>query len=224
MLQLVTVDFDGTLFQGDSFKLMFQAGTKKFSIRGWSTVLSGSISALYLRATNGKDAFRSKFFKSFAETFKGKTKEELNNFFQLLIEMGKDQINQQLVDQILYHQKSGHQVIILSGALQPFLDALTRRLRLDVITIGTELKYDENGICTGETSHLLNGDLKVKAVTDWLKNEQIHLDEVEMWAYADSESDIPLLRFVQHPILVNPKNDAIREIAKENHWPLFGGS
>lgn len=223
MLRLITVDFDGTLFEGDSFKLMFQAGAKEFGILEWTTVITGSLEALFLGVIKGKQAFRKQFFKAFAKTFKGKSQEQLADFFQLLIHMGESQINQALVREIREHQRRGNKVLILSGALQPFLEALTNQLKLDVTTIGTELKYDEERTCTGDTGNLVNGDEKVKAVTNWLKVANLNPKHTEIWAYADSESDIPLLHFVDQPIIVNPKGK-MKKIARANHWPLFGGN
>lgn len=221
MLQLVTVDFDGTLFQGDSFKLMFQAGRKEFGIREWTTVLIGTAQALFLGITRGKHALRIHFFQAFAKTFKGKTEEELASFFDELIAAGRNQINEPLVHKIKEHQDSGKQVIILSGALKPFLDALIEKLGLTVTTIGTELLFDQDGRCTGATGPVINGEEKVRAVANWLEKLQLDPEETEIWAYADSESDIPLLHFVDKPIIVNPK-DGMREVAKAKQWPIFG--
>lgn len=222
-MRLITVDFDGTLFEGDSFKLMFQAGKKEFGLQSWTTIFLGTLQALFLGVTKGKHALRIHFFKAFAKTFKGKSEDELASFFDYLIQGGKGQINQSLVNKIKEHQKNGDEVIILSGALKPFLDALIEELGLTVTTIGTELLYDEKGKCTGATGPVVNGEGKVQAITNWLKVRELDPEQLEIWAYADSESDIPLLYFVDKPIIVNPKNK-MREVAEVNHWPIFGES
>lgn len=219
-LQLVTVDFDGTLFQGDSFKLMFQAGKKEFGIREWTTVVVGSLQALLLGVFKGKNALRIHFFKSFAKTFKGKTEAELASFFQHLVEAGKSDINQELVQLIQDEQAKGNQVMILSGALTPFLHALTARLNLEVIIVGTDLTFDSFGKCTGRTGVVVNGKEKVHAVSNWLHHSGKDPAKTKVWAYADSESDIPLLHYADQPVIVNPK-DKMRQIARENSWPIF---
>ena len=220
MVQLVTVDFDGTLFEGDSFKIMFQAGKKEFGIREWSTVLFGTFQAIVLGIFKGKNALRMHFFKSFAKTFKGKTTEELLTFFNSLVEAGENDINEPLVKKIHEHQSKGNHIIILSGALKPFLEALTERLNLAVTIIGTELHYDRNGKCTGDIGVVINGEEKVQAVKNWLKKSGKDKEEMKIWAYADSESDVPLLHFADKPIIVNPK-DNMRKIAEVNSWPIF---
>lgn len=219
-MKLITVDFDGTLFKGDSFSLMFRAGSKDFGIREWAVISSGSILALFLGLMKGKDALRLQFFKSFARTFKGKSEAELATFFWHLVEGSANKINQPLVEKIREHQEAGNQVIILSGALKPFLDALNRKLDLQVTAIGTQLVIDDSGVCTGGTGPFVNGEEKVKALTEWLKEKNLNGVKTEIWAYADSKSDIPLLKFVDKPIIVNPK-PKMRDVAKINRWPIF---
>ncbi len=41
-----------------------------------------------------------------------------------------------------------------------------------------------------------------------------------IWAYADSESDIPLLEFVHYPVVVNPKAD-LKTVAFQRKWPIL---
>ncbi|MBU9712569.1 HAD family hydrolase [Evansella tamaricis] len=221
-MAIVTVDFDGTLYQGDSFKAMFKMGKRHFNWKQWGTVLGGVVKSVGFGIVKGKTALKHEFFKSFASTFKGKTPEELDIFFQELVIMADNEVNHHLVNKIREHQEDGDTVIILSGALRPFLEAFSKRLDLDTKIISTELLYDQNNICTGKIGTIINGDEKVLKVQEWLK-DHVTSDgsyEYEIWAYADSESDIPLLHFVEHPIVVNPDQD-MKKIAIENQWPIF---
>ena len=43
-------------------------------------------------------------------------------------------------------------------------------------------------------------------------------DLSESWAYADSTSDLPLLRAVGHPVVVNPDLQLAR-VARREKWP-----
>lgn len=220
-MQLITVDFDGTLFEEDSFTLMFKTRSKDFGLREWGFILFGTVQSILIGIFKGKQALRSHFFKVFAKTFKGKNRNDLEVFFQQLITEKQHRINKRLVEKIQEHIKNGNQVIILSGALKPFLEALIRNLQLNVTIIGTDLFFDETGTCTGETGTLVNGEEKVQAVKEWIEKHQKDNKIMQVWAYADSESDIPLLEYVEKPIIVNPKGN-MREIAKQNQWPIFG--
>lgn len=216
---IITVDFDGTLYRGDSFKMMFMAVKKDFKGKQWAILFAGLMKSLYLWITKGKEAFRLQFFKSFAKSFEGKTAEQLDNFFYQLVLLGKEDIHMDLIKKIKEHQANGDTIIILSGALHPFLKAFVKEVDLDVHVISTELLYDESGLCTGEIGTIINGEKKVDKVLEWI---EIHNNckKTEIWAYADSESDIPLFRFVQYPIVVNP-NEGMKKIANENNWPIF---
>ncbi|MBB6453204.1 HAD superfamily hydrolase (TIGR01490 family) [Salirhabdus euzebyi] len=221
-MAIVTVDFDGTLYQGNSFKVMFQVGKKTFGLKQWSIVFTGLVKAIITGLVKGKNAFRLQFFKAFANTFKGKTELELEEFFQQLVNIGKVDVHQGLVRQVREHQQNGDMIILLSGALKPFLTAFAKELQLDVHILSTELLLDQNGVCTGEIGTIINGEEKVKQVQKWVTKElaQSEKGTNEIWAYADSESDIPLLHFVEHPIVVNPDED-MKKIAEENKWPIF---
>ncbi|MCD8511951.1 MAG: haloacid dehalogenase-like hydrolase [Bacillus sp. (in: Bacteria)] len=216
---MVTVDFDGTLYQGNSFKVMFQFGRKSFGPKEWAIVFVGVMKSLIVGMLKGKNALRIEFFKAFGRTFKGKTEEELDDFFDELVQMGKKDVNYDLVLKILEHQRNGDTVIILSGALHPFLKAFTKELELDVHVISTTLIFDEKGFCTGELGEIINGQEKVKQIQAWLEHQGA-TSPLDVWAYADSESDIPLFQYAEHPVVVNPDSD-MKKIAEENKWPIF---
>ncbi|SDQ20814.1 HAD family hydrolase [Virgibacillus salinus] len=219
-MAVVTVDFDGTLFQGNSFKVMFQAAQKDFNIKQWAVVGAGVIKAAVNGILKGKNAFRISFFKAFAKSFKGKSETEMDEFFRKLVDIGREDIHQGLVKKIQEHQEQGDEIIVLSGALHPFLKAFTREVNLQVHIISTELQYDQNGICTGEIGTVINGDEKVNKVRKWINDENNITGSVEVWAYADSLSDFPLFQFANHPIVVNP-DEAMKKLAEKYNWPIF---
>ncbi|WP_382401085.1 HAD family hydrolase [Lentibacillus salinarum] len=223
---VVTVDFDGTLYQGNSFKVMFQTANQSFGLKQWTVVASGVVKAAAAGVVKGKNAFRLAFFSAFARSFKGMAEAELDTFFHRLVDIGKQDAHHDLIHKIRDHERQGDHIIVLSGALQPFLKAFTQELALDVHIISTELAFDENGVCTGNIGSIINGDEKVNHVQAWI-NQQMRLGNLteeeagETWAYADSESDVPLFQFVKHPIVVNP-DDGMKKIAVQQGWPVFG--
>lgn len=222
-MKVVTVDFDGTLYQGNSFSAMFRVGKKQFTLKEWFIVFTGLLKSILVRFTKGKEAFRHTFFKTFAKTFKGMSQEELHTFFKELVEIGREEIHHDLVNQIRQHQENGDIVIIVSGALHPFLQAFTHAIDLDVPIISTKLKFDEQNQCTGKIGTIINGEEKVNQVQVYVKNLKEKKDSIELWAYADSESDIPLFNFVDNPIVVNPSEN-MKGLAKEKEWSIFASS
>lgn len=223
---VVTVDFDGTLYQGNSFKVMFQTANKSFGWKQWIVVGTGIVKAAAAGLVKGKNAFRMQFFKAFAKSFKGMTQAELDDFFGELVAKAKQEAHHGLIHKIREHERQGDHIIVLSGALKPFLKAFTKELELDVHIISTEIEIDRNGICTGNIGSIVNGDEKVNHVREWMDRQQqigilSQAEGEETWAYADSESDVPLFQFVKYPIVVNPDDD-MKKIALNEGWVLFG--
>lgn len=219
-MQLITVDFDGTLFKGDSFKLMFQARKEEFGIREWAIIIAGSVKSIAKGIFQGKEALKKHFFLTFAKTFKGKSKEEITAFFNKLVHTGKSKIDEELVQMMRTEKENGNEVILLSGALTPYLEAAMREVQLDVPIIGTNLIFNKKEKCTGQTSGYISGNEKVNAVKTLLMKKEMDRSNTTVWAYADSESDLPLLHFADKPVVVNG-NKKMNETAKINHWIIY---
>ncbi|MEN1968498.1 HAD family hydrolase [Lentibacillus sp. N15] len=223
-MAVITVDFDGTLFTGDSFKVMVKVAMKEFTTEQWKTTFKGIGKAVTVGLSKGKDTFKLQFFRAFAGGFRGESKQALNDFFQKLVKVGKHKINQELVTTVKNHQQNGDAVIVVSGAFTPFLEVFTREIGLDVPIISTQLLFDDQDICT-DVGTVINGQEKVKKVQAWLEKAKqdgtITAEAAEdIWAYADSKSDIPLFEFANRPVIVNP-NGTMKEIAAKKNWPVM---
>lgn len=216
---LVTVDFDGTLYKGNSFNAMFKLAKKEFTFKEWSVVAVGVVKSIFLGLIKGKERLRKQFFLSFARSFKGRTEEEMEHFFKSLVQIGKADINWSLVEKIHEHINDGDDVIIVSGALEPFLKEFIKEVDLEVPIISTQISYDDKGICLGEINQYINGQEKVRYVQKWMR-KKLDGKNTQVWAYADSESDIPLFRFANHPVVVNPSKD-MSIIADQYQWPVL---
>jgi phosphoserine phosphatase len=59
---------------------------------------------------------------------------------------------------------------------------------------------------------------KAQAIREVAAREGFDLSE--SWAYSDSESDLPMLRVVGHPVAVNPDAELAR-IAREEGWEIM---
>ena len=108
--------------------------------------------------------------------------------------------------------------MIISGALQPLLEVFVQQLNIRADAIGTELLYDKEGIFTGEIGKNNHGEDKVIKLKLWIKEN--NADNETIWAYADSESDIPLLEFSHKAIVVQPSVN-MRKLAQSKGWEIF---
>ena len=217
-MSIVTVDFDGTLYQHNSVMAMLKAGRKAFTLKQWVLIVMNFLNGSVNRTRGNKVDYRVVLLKSFFYQMKGKNMDEMHTFFESIANTGRQSINYDLVSRITKHLENGDRVIILSGALQPFLEEFIRQLDMRADAIGTSLLYDERGICTGEIGRINHGVDKVNRLKLWIKENDASGESI--WAYADSESDIPLLEFADKAVVVQPSN-AMKKIAESKGWEIF---
>jgi len=215
------VDFDGTLYQRNSVMDMLKAGQKVFSIKQWCFIILDFLMGLVKRTKGEKAEVRIVLLKAFFYQMRGKTEDDIHNFFKSIAATGRQGVNYDLVARINEHLKNGDHVIIMSGALQLFLEELIKQLNIRADAIGTPLFFDEHGICTGKIGEIVHGADKVNQLKLWIKKNDISGKSI--WAYADSESDIPLLEFADKAIVVQPSK-VMKKIAESKGWEIFAQS
>lgn len=113
------------------------------------------------------------------------------------------------------HRAAGHRTVLITGAL----DVFTRPLEplFDEVLAAT-LEVGPDGRATG---HLVSPPTTGDSRAAWLVR-RARTDEWDLpasHAYADSASDLPLLRAVGHPVAVNPDRQLTRAAARER-WPV----
>lgn len=113
------------------------------------------------------------------------------------------------------HRAAGHHTVLLTGAVRP----LTRPLSplFDHI-VAAELAVDEHGRATG---FLSAPPLVGESRAAWLVRyaEVNGFDLARSYGYADSQSDLPLLRAVGRPTAVSPDVPLYRA-ARAARWPI----
>jgi HAD superfamily hydrolase (TIGR01490 family) len=115
------------------------------------------------------------------------------------------------------HQDAGRPVYIVTAASQELAEMLAGVLTLDG-GIGTPYAVSD-----GHYTGALSGPFTYrdgKAVAIRLLAEREGLDLGASYAYSDSESDLPMLRAVGHPVAVNP-DVALERVARTEGWEVF---
>jgi HAD superfamily hydrolase (TIGR01490 family) len=115
------------------------------------------------------------------------------------------------------HQDAGRQIYIVTAASHEMAESLARVLAFDG-GIGTRSEV-KDGVYTGRPGGPLTyREGKAVAMREVAEREGIDL--AESYAYSDSESDLPMLRTVGHPVVVNP--DAhLERVAREEGWRIM---
>ena len=110
----------------------------------------------------------------------------------------------------------GHEVVIISGALDFLMARLARELGADDV-IANKLEFLD-GLATGRMlPPVVAGPTKALLVRDHARDHGHDLDEC--FAYSDSYSDVPMLSVVGHPAAVNPDR-ALDRLARSYQWPV----
>jgi HAD superfamily hydrolase (TIGR01490 family) len=116
------------------------------------------------------------------------------------------------------HQDAGRRVFIVTAASQELAQILATVLALDG-GIGSQFSEVVDGVYTGAATGLfIYGRDKATAIEQLAAREGIDL--AASYAYSDSESDLPMLRAVGHPVAVNPDPELAR-IARGEGWEIL---
>jgi HAD superfamily hydrolase (TIGR01490 family) len=116
------------------------------------------------------------------------------------------------------HQDAGRRVYIITAASNELAQMLAQVLALDG-GIGSQFSAVKDGVYTGEPTGLfIYRTGKAQAIEDLAAREGIDLSE--SYAYSDSESDLPMLQAVGHPVAVNP-DAALARVAREQGWQIL---
>jgi phosphoserine phosphatase len=115
------------------------------------------------------------------------------------------------------HQDAGRLVYIVTAASQEMADLLAHVLAFDG-GIGSRSEIVD-GRYTGRPAGPFNyREGKVVSMRELAAREGIELST--SYAYSDSESDLPMLRAVGQPVVVNPDAD-LRRIATDEGWEVL---
>jgi HAD superfamily hydrolase (TIGR01490 family) len=122
----------------------------------------------------------------------------------------------QMLERAYEHQEAGRRVYIVTAALQEMADLLARVLVFDG-GVGSRLEVVD-GRYTGRADGPFNYR-EGKVASMELLAEREGLDLANSYAYSDSESDLPMLRAVGNPVVVNPDQELLR-IARSEGWEI----
>jgi len=115
------------------------------------------------------------------------------------------------------HEQQDHQLLIITATNHFLTEPIADLMGVNnLIASNVEIidgKY--TGRSTGIPSY---ADGKVTRLKSWL--EEQNFEACELWFYSDSHNDIPLLKYVDHPIIVDP-DDLLKQEAEKEGWPII---
>jgi HAD superfamily hydrolase (TIGR01490 family) len=114
------------------------------------------------------------------------------------------------------HRRAGRLVVIVSASPEEIVSPLARYLGVDE-AIASRPEVDADGRYTGAMAFDAFGAHKVAAMVQLAGERGIDLPA--SYAYSDSATDLPMLRLVGHPVVVNPDRELAR-VAAERGWEV----
>jgi HAD superfamily hydrolase (TIGR01490 family) len=209
-------DLDKTLMEGSS---AFQFGRAAYR-RGWMSrrQLARDVWAnikFRLEGTDDDkiDALRDRVFESIA----GQRVVDLARLTPEVLAGVLPRLYPQMLHVAWEHQDAGRPVFIVTAASQEMAEMLAHVLHFDG-GIGSRSEVRE-GIYTGRPAGPFTyREGKAEAIREVAAEQGIDL--AESYGYSDSESDLPMMRTVGHPVAVNP-DKALEQIAREEGWQIM---
>jgi len=123
----------------------------------------------------------------------------------------------QMLARAYAHQDAGMPIYILTAASQEMADLLAHVLAFDG-GLGSRSEIVDGRYTGRPAGHFNYREGKVLSMRELAESEGIDL--AASYAYSDSESDLPMLRVVGHPVVVNPDPD-LRRIAAQERWEVL---
>jgi HAD superfamily hydrolase (TIGR01490 family) len=112
------------------------------------------------------------------------------------------------------HRAAGHRTVMITAAAEPFVRPLAP---LFDVLIGAELEQRDGRYTGFMSAPPLVGEARAAWLKRYAADEGIDLRH--SYAYADSYSDLPLLRSVGNPVAVSPDSQLYRH-ARRRRWPI----
>jgi len=115
------------------------------------------------------------------------------------------------------HQDAGRPIFICTAASQEMAELMAIVLTFDG-AVGSVSEVVDGHYTGRPGGPFTYREGKAEAIRQLAVREQ--LDLAASWAYSDSESDLPMLRAVGHPVAVNP-DKVLARVAREEGWEVL---
>ena len=102
---------------------------------------------------------------------------------------------------IEWHRRQGHLLMLATASFDFYADAIGQSLGFDSV-VATRAAWHNQKVTGDFDGKNLRGEAKLKAVTRALKRFDSGIWRIV--AYSDNQSDLPILRFADHGIVIDP--------------------
>jgi HAD superfamily hydrolase (TIGR01490 family) len=210
-------DLDKTLMQGSS-AFQFGRAAYRAGLLGRRQLLADAVANIKFRLRGATDEDSVALRDRIAASLQGTPVRDLERLGASVLALILPRVYPQMLAVAHEHQDAGRRAYIVTAASQELADILAAVLVFDG-AIGSSISEVQDGVYTGRaTGVFVYRSGKAQAIEELAAREGIDLQA--SYAYSDSESDLPMLRAVGHPVAVNP-DGALARVAREQGWQVM---
>lgn len=217
MREAAFFDLDRTLIAGSS-AMEFVRASRRAGLIGRGDVLRWGLEHLVFRLRGSTDESTRKALKAAEGMLRGQPERKVARMAPQILAGVLPRIYPEMLAEAHRHQDEGRATFIVSAAGNEIVAMLAEVLGMDG-GVGTRYEVDGAGLLTGRLDGpLVYREGKVEAMQRLAEDHG--LDLATSWAYSDSESDLPMLRAVGNPVVVNPDRE-LTSIANAEGWRVI---
>ena len=213
----VFFDLDRTLMSGSSGFFWARAAARagmisrrRLALDAWENVK--------FRLRGSTDASTDKVMARVGAMLEGRPARDFRRLGPQVLAGVLPRLYPQMLEIAWGHQDAGRPVYIVTAATQDTAEMIAKVLGFDG-GLGTPLEEDADGNYTGKLAGpFAYREGKPIVMRTLAEAEGIALSE--SYAYSDSESALPMLRAVGHPVAVNP-DGRLAKVAREEGWDVL---
>jgi HAD superfamily hydrolase (TIGR01490 family) len=176
-----------------------------------------AVDHLRYRLRGASDEAAAQVMSQVRDVVSGMAVSDLEDLGPAVIEGVLPRVYPEMLDEVRGHREAGRPTFIVSAAGSYVVEELARELEMDGgVGTGYEIR---DGAFTGELEGpFMYGKGKVVAMERLAA--ELGIDLEASYAYSDSASDLPMLRAVGNPVVVNP-DAALLEVARSEGWRVM---
>jgi HAD superfamily hydrolase (TIGR01490 family) len=209
-------DLDRTLIAGSS-SFQFGRAAYKAGLVTRGQLARDAYENILFRLRGSTDAGTDALRERIGKTLEGVRVRRLQRLAPDVLAGVLPRLYPQMLELAYRHQDAGRPIVICTAASQEIADLMAIVLTFDG-AVGSVAEVVDGQYTGRPGGPFTYREGKAQAIRELAEREGIDL--AASWGYSDSESDLPMLRAVGHPVAVNPDGPLAR-VAKEEGWEIL---
>lgn len=209
-------DLDRTLMAGSS-SFQFGRAAYRAGMISRRQLAGDAYENVRFRLNGSTDAGTEELRERVAALLKGARVRDLQRLSPAVLSGVLPRLYPRMLELAYAHQDAGRPVYICTAAAQEMAHLMAIVLTFDG-AVGSVAEVVD-GVYTGRSGGPFTyREGKAEAIRELAARDDIDL--AASYAYSDSESDLPMLRLVGHPVAVNP-DATLARVAREEGWEIM---